>query len=194
MKAIGGHAALFLVVPLTAALLIWCTFAIGRQLGSSSLGLGAAWLVATSPAFLTMIKEPMSDVPAAAFWALATWKVLDDSRFNTALAGLAAAIAILVRPNLVPLAAVLGVWMFWRRRDATLGDRARRHRHLCGGRRACVSGHRLDQPDAVRFAARLRIRRHEHALFLANVRPTSGDMADGWPRRRHRSSSPACSR
>jgi hypothetical protein len=124
MKAIGGHAALFLVVPLTAALLIWCTFAIGRQLGSSSLGLGAAWLVATSPAFLTMIKEPMSDVPAAAFWALATWKVLDGSRFDTALAGLAAAIAILVRPNLVPLAAVLGVWIVWRRRDATLGERA----------------------------------------------------------------------
>jgi hypothetical protein len=72
-----------------------------------------------------MIKEPMSDVPAASFWALATWKVLDDSRFNIALAGLAAAIAILVRPNLVPLAAVLGVWIVWRRRDATLGDRAR---------------------------------------------------------------------
>ena len=111
MKAIGGHAALFLVVPFTAALLIWCTFAIGRQLASSSLGLGAAWLVATSPAFLTMVKEPMSDVPAAAFWALATWKVLDTSRFNTALAGLAAGVAILIRPNLVPLAAVLGVWI-----------------------------------------------------------------------------------
>ena len=111
MKAVGGHAALFLVVPITAALLIWATFGIGRQLGSARLGLGAAWLVATSPAFLTMIKEPMSDVPAAAFWALATWKVLDDSRFSAALAGAAAAMAILIRPNLVPLAAVLGVWM-----------------------------------------------------------------------------------
>ena len=55
---------------ITAALLVWSTFAIGRTLGSSSLGLGAAWLTATSPAFLTMVKEPMSDVPAAAFWAL----------------------------------------------------------------------------------------------------------------------------
>jgi hypothetical protein len=115
MKAIGGHAALFLVVPITAALLIWCTFAIGRQIGSSSLGLGAAWLVATSPTFLTMIKEPMSDVPAAAFWALATWKALDRSRFSPVVAGLAAAMAILIRPNLVPLAAVLCVWMLWRR-------------------------------------------------------------------------------
>ena len=125
MKGLGGHAALFLVVPVTAALLIWCTFAIGRQMGSPALGLGAAWLVAASPAFLTMIKEPMSDVPAAAFWALATWKVLDDSRTSTALAGLAAAVAILIRPNLVPLAAVLGVWILVRVSHATFTNRVR---------------------------------------------------------------------
>lgn len=123
LKAIGGHAALFLVVPITAALLIWCTFAIGRRLGSPSIGLGAAWLLAMSPVFLTMVKEPMSDVPAAAFWALATWKVLDDSRFSAALAGVAAAIAILIRPNLVLLAAVLGLWMLWQRRGASFGRR-----------------------------------------------------------------------
>src|SRR4030095_16689158 len=91
MKAIGGHAALFLVVPFTAALLVWSTFAIGRQLGSSAIGLGAAWLVSTSPAFLTMTKEPMSDVPAAAFWALASWKILQRSRSSALLAGIAAA-------------------------------------------------------------------------------------------------------
>jgi Dolichyl-phosphate-mannose-protein mannosyltransferase len=125
MKAVAGHAALFLVVPITAALLIWATFGIGRQLGSARLGLGAAWLVATSPAFLTMIKEPMSDVPAAAFWALATWKVLDESRFSAALAGIATAMAILIRPNLVPLAAVLGAWMLWRRHKAPRADRIR---------------------------------------------------------------------
>jgi hypothetical protein len=124
-KAIGGHAALFLVVPIAAALLIWSTFAIGRQLGSPSLGAGAAWLVATSPAFLTMTKEPMSDVPAAAFWAVATWKALDRSRWSTVVAGVAAAIAILIRPNLVPLAAVLGVWMLWPRADQHLRDRVR---------------------------------------------------------------------
>jgi hypothetical protein len=124
-KAIGGHVALFLVVPFTAALLVWSTFAIGRALGSSSLGLGAAWLVATSPAFLMMVKEPMSDVPAAAFWALATWKALDRSRWSTAAAGAAAAMAILVRPNLVPLAAVFGAWMLWPRADEPIRDRIR---------------------------------------------------------------------
>ena len=124
-KAIGGHAALFLVVPITAALLVWSTFAIGRTLGSSSLGLGAAWLTATSPAFLTMIKEPMSDVPAAAFWALATWKALDASRWSTVVSGVAAAIAILIRPNLVPLAAVLGAWMLWPRAEDAVRNRLR---------------------------------------------------------------------
>jgi hypothetical protein len=125
MKAIGGHAALFLVVPLTAALLVWSTFAIGRHVGSSAIGLGAAWLVATSPAFLTMVKEPMSDVPAAAFWAVAAWKILQRSRASELVAGIAAAIAILIRPNLVPLAAVLAVWLLWRQGENDLRDRFR---------------------------------------------------------------------
>jgi hypothetical protein len=125
LKAVGGHQALFLVVPITAALLIWSIFAIGRHVGSASIGLGAAWLAATSPAFLTMVKEPMSDVPAAAFWAFATWKVLDSSRLSAVLGGVAAAIAILVRPNLVPLAAVLGGWVLWPRVDERVRDRAR---------------------------------------------------------------------
>ena len=124
-KAIGGHVALFLVVPITAALLVWSTFAVGRALGSSSLGLGAAWLTATSPAFLTMVKEPMSDVPAAAFWALATWKALEASRWSTVVSGVAAAIAILIRPNLVPLAAVLGAWMLWPRAEDSVRNRRR---------------------------------------------------------------------
>jgi hypothetical protein len=124
-KAIGGHAALFLVVPIAAALLVWSTFAIGRALGSVSLGLGAAWLTATSPAFLTMVKEPMSDVPAAAFWALATWKALEASRWSTVLSGVAAAIAILIRPNLVPLAAVIGGSILWPRGDESVRARVR---------------------------------------------------------------------
>jgi hypothetical protein len=113
------------VVPLTAALFVWSTFAIGRHVGSSAIGLGAAWLVATSPAFLTMVKEPMSDVPAAAFWAVAAWKTFQRSRSSALVAGIAAAMAILVRPNLVPLAAVLAVWMVWRQGKNELRDRFR---------------------------------------------------------------------
>src|SRR4029434_9740501 len=85
-KSIGSHAAAFLVVPLTGGLLVWSTFLIGRRLGSDRLGLAGAWLVATSPTFLMMFKSQMSDVPAAAFWTVATYSML---RRTTRAAGAA---------------------------------------------------------------------------------------------------------
>jgi Dolichyl-phosphate-mannose-protein mannosyltransferase len=110
LKSIANHAAAFLVVPLTGGLLVWSTFLIGRRLGSDRLGLAAAWLVATSPTFLMMFKSQMSDVPAAAFWALATYWIAGTTVSNAAAAGLAASVAILIRPNLLPLAAVFAGW------------------------------------------------------------------------------------
>jgi len=112
-KAAAGHCAMFLVTPLGGALLVWITFAIGRRLGSDALGLAAAWLVATSPAVLAMLVSPMSDVPAAAFWALAIYFTLGRSQRSSLFAGLAASAAILIRPNLAPLAAILVIWKLW---------------------------------------------------------------------------------
>jgi len=109
-KSIGSHTAAFLVVPLTGGLLVWSTFLLGRRLGSDRLGLAAAWLVATSPTFLMMFKSQMSDVPAAAFWTIATYWILGTSLSSAVAAGLAASLAILIRPNLLPLAAVLAGW------------------------------------------------------------------------------------
>ena len=113
-KAIAGHCAMFLVTPLGGALLVWMTFAIGRRLDRpDALGLAAAWLVATSPAMLAMLVSPMSDVPAAALWATAIYFTLGRSSQSALVAGLAASAAILIRPNLAPLAVVLVVWRFW---------------------------------------------------------------------------------
>jgi hypothetical protein len=110
-KLVAGHTAAFLVVPFSGALFLWATFLVGRRLGSERIGLGGAWLVATSPTFLIMFKSQMSDVPAGAFWTLATYWTLGNS-FRSALAGgLAASTATLIRPNLVPLAAILGLWL-----------------------------------------------------------------------------------
>ena len=75
---------------------------------SDALGLAAAWLVATSPAVLAMLVSPMSDVPAAAFWAVAIYFTLGSSSRSALMAGLAASAAILIRPNLAPLAASAG--------------------------------------------------------------------------------------
>jgi hypothetical protein len=117
-KIACGHRAAFLVVPITGALLVWMTFLIGRRVASNWIGIGAAWLVATSPTFLMMFKSQMSDVPAAAFWALATYWLLGTTRRSALLAGVAASVAILIRPNLVPIAAVMAAWALaknWRR-------------------------------------------------------------------------------
>jgi hypothetical protein len=114
-KLIAGHCAMFLVTPLSGALLVWITFAIGRRLDSDAMGLAAAWLIATSPAVLAMLVSPMSDVPAAAFWGIAIYFTLGRTPNSALLAGLAASAAIVIRPNLVPLAAVLVLWKFWAR-------------------------------------------------------------------------------
>ncbi|HUP39489.1 MAG TPA: hypothetical protein VM115_05185 [Vicinamibacterales bacterium] len=113
VKRIAGHCAMFLVTPLSGALLVWITFAMGRRLDSDVLGLAAAWLVATSPAVLAMLVSPMSDVPAAAFWAIAMYFTLGRSMHGALFAGLAASMAILIRPNLAPIAAVLVMWKMW---------------------------------------------------------------------------------
>jgi hypothetical protein len=113
-KAIAGHCALFWVVPLSGAVLVLATYFIGRRIGRPLVGLAAAWVVATSPTLLFMLMAPMSDVPAAAAWAVAVACVLGATPAAALGGGVAAAIAILVRPNLVPIAAVLFVWIWSR--------------------------------------------------------------------------------
>lgn len=109
-KAIGGQEAMFLVVPLLGALLVLTTWGIGCRLGSSRAGLIAAYLVATSPAFLLHVVVPMSDVPAAAAWALAVFCLMGGGLSGTMAAGVAAGVALLIRPNLLPLAGILGLY------------------------------------------------------------------------------------
>jgi len=112
----------FFVVPLLGGVTIVAIFLLGRRVAGDVCGLAAATLLMTSPVFLYQLKEPMSDVPVTAWWLLA---ILLASRTTPGLifsGGLAASAAILTRPNLVPLAAVLGLFVVlyseqgWRRR------------------------------------------------------------------------------
>lgn len=111
--AIGGIGAAALVVPLFGALLIWGAFLAGSRFGAR-VGVASAGLAASSPVFLYQLVQPMSDVPAAACWMLAVAAVTGTRRNGSALGGFAAATAILIRPNLVPLAAPLGAFLLWR--------------------------------------------------------------------------------
>jgi hypothetical protein len=103
----GGRSAVFLVVPLLGALLVWATFLLGRRVSDAATGALAAVWIATSPIVLFQIVQPMSDVPAAAWSTLATWLVVRGGRRGLALAGLAAGAAVLTRPVLAPLAVAL---------------------------------------------------------------------------------------
>ena len=95
--------AVFLVVPVCAALLVWLTFVYGRRLDGDVTGACAAVLVACSPIFLYQAVQPMSDVPAAAAWLAAVVLVSRGDRAGAIGGGMYAAFAILIRPNLALL-------------------------------------------------------------------------------------------
>lgn len=124
-KAIAGQAAMFVVVPLFGALMVLTTWGIGVRLGSSRLGLAAAWLVATSAAFLHMLMLPMSDVVSAALLTIAFYLLMGPPVAAATFAGIASAMAIVTRPNLVYVPAIFAFWILLRPGD-TAGRRARR--------------------------------------------------------------------
>jgi hypothetical protein len=103
---IVGHTGPFLVVPAFAALLVWLTFAFARRAAGPAAGVCAALVILTSPIVLYQSIFPMSDVPAGAMWTAAALASLRPTRRGAAIAGLSVAAALLIRPNLLPLAVV----------------------------------------------------------------------------------------
>ncbi len=118
-KLLGGQCALFAVVPVLTGLGVLVTFGIGKHLISPWGGVIAAWLVAASPIVIGMAVEPLTDVPVMAVWAISIYLLLAriGGRLSPALVGLAAGVAILIRPNLVPLSVPFGIWYMIRRRN-----------------------------------------------------------------------------
>jgi hypothetical protein len=106
---VAGQCGAFLVVPLCGALTIWLTFVLGRRVfDAPGIGLSAALLVATSPVFLYQLMNAMSDVPVTAAWMLALVLAIAGAPLAS---GLAMSVTIAIRPNLAPLALVVGAWM-----------------------------------------------------------------------------------
>jgi hypothetical protein len=104
----------FYVVPITGALLLWLTYLLGREAaGSKTVGALAALFLLASPIFLTHLLVPMSDVPAAAGWTLVAVLVLKQ---RALAAGLACGLTLLIRPNLILLAA-MPVFAWQQRRE-----------------------------------------------------------------------------
>lgn len=103
-----GYCGAFVVVPLTAAATSALTFALGvRVLDRPAPALWAALLVAASPVFLFQAMNPMTDVPVTAAWTLTLVLLAADWPLA---AGIAMAIALAIRPNLILVAAAAFMW------------------------------------------------------------------------------------
>ncbi len=128
LVAAGGRDALFALSPIAGAVLVWCAFLLARRLAGGMAGAMAAILTAASPIVLFQVVQPMNDIVTAALW-LAVLAVVcrgGSSAFARSasadrrslrggwldppfalVAGLLTGLAILVRPNLAPLAAAV---------------------------------------------------------------------------------------
>jgi 4-amino-4-deoxy-L-arabinose transferase-like glycosyltransferase len=100
--------AIYIVVPMFGAVLIWLTYRLGVRIGDAPAGALAAVLVAVSPTFLYQVVQPMSDVPCAACWLAALIVAATGSSSGTFASGVLSSIAILIRPNLAPVAVIVG--------------------------------------------------------------------------------------
>ena len=73
-----------------------------------------------------MLMAPTSDVPASAAWAVSVACALGRTPGSAIVAGAAAAVAILIRPNIAPLAGVIVVWIAFRNQAAFASASARK--------------------------------------------------------------------
>jgi hypothetical protein len=121
-KVVIGRCGPFVVVPLIGALTVWLTYVLGKQVWSSDAGLVAAALMATSPAFLYMVMNPMTDVAVTGLFLAGLVAALSKSSRRAFWSGLLVSAAIFVRPNLVPVGAVFLVLVMVR---ASAGQRWR---------------------------------------------------------------------
>jgi hypothetical protein len=112
-RLVGGRAGMFLVFPLFGALFVVATYAVGARYGAR-IGMTAALLAAASPPFLYQVIQPMTDVPAAALWLLAVAGATGTRPRHVVGGGIAAGLAMLMRPNLAPLAVPIGLFLLFR--------------------------------------------------------------------------------
>jgi hypothetical protein len=113
-ERVAGPDAVFYAMPILAGVTVWATYLLGVIVGGPAVGLLAAALMAMSPTFLFQLTHaPMSDIAAACWWTLALVILPRTSRLSAFLMGACAGVAILTRPNLVPLAIVPAAWLVW---------------------------------------------------------------------------------
>lgn len=104
--AIAGATGASAIVIASAAIAVLATALLAAQLAGGIAGALAAMLLAFTPVFLHQSIQPMSDVPVTAAWMSCFGLVARRRGSADLLAGVACALAVLIRPNLAPLAIV----------------------------------------------------------------------------------------
>jgi hypothetical protein len=162
-RRVAGEIGPYLVGPALAALAVLAAFAIARRVAGPLAGAIAAVLLASSPIVQVQTVQPMSDVPAMAWWTLAVACAARRTLPASAGAGALAGLAVLTRPNLAPLAALVSaVALGWPRTTAASPYDVRRLA-------ACVAG---VVPGVLALAA-LQTR-----LYGSPLRTGYGDLSD----------------
>ena len=122
-RMVGGRPAMFWITPLMAGTVVLLAFLLGRRAAGPLTGLLSAVLTAASPPFLFQAMQPMSDVTATAAWgaALAAASRRGGTITSRAfLSGAFSACALAVRPNLLPLAPIVGLWFAFSQRPFSI--------------------------------------------------------------------------
>ena len=101
-----GSGAEYWLTPLCGGALVLSTYALGKRVSAVPVAGAAALCIASSPLIIYMTCWLLGDLPAATFWTAALWLALRGDRPSVVASGLCTAVAILIRPNLVPLAVV----------------------------------------------------------------------------------------
>jgi len=117
-STIGGASAVFFVAPVTAAITLFLVYQLAREWFDAETALFAAAIVAWNPVFITYAKQPMSDMAATMWVALALVLAIRSSSASAFGAGLAAGAAVITRPALLVAAAFIPL-------AAHRGERAR---------------------------------------------------------------------
>ena len=104
---VGGSNAVFFVSPVMAAVTLCLVYRLGRAWFDAETGLLASAIVAWNPVFITYAKQPMSDMIATMWIALALLLAIRRGRWSGLYAGLAAGAAVITRPALLIAAAVI---------------------------------------------------------------------------------------
>jgi hypothetical protein len=101
--AVGGIDGAVAVVIVSTMIAVIATGLLASQLGGSIAAVIASVLLAFTPVFIYQSIQPMSDVPVTAAWMMCFLLV---HRKRSFWSGVACALAVLIRPNLAPLAIV----------------------------------------------------------------------------------------